>query len=197
MRRTTRKKFDAFKVDWGEHQGLVHKLCYKVNNRVKAAKISGVEYEDLVQEAGIVYTKCASRFDPAQGITFTAYFGRAIINRLNQVLEVQERICPPTVNHSEAEDVGEESDIDILMDLNTSTASLSDGAHDVLALLVHHPEFVREEFAASCSKALKQRQMMHKVHQPVVLSARFVAQSILGYTRSEAYSIQRELGDWI
>jgi DNA-directed RNA polymerase specialized sigma24 family protein len=73
----------AFSTNYQDHIGLVHQFARKGWGRMIAAHVA-VEYEDVVQEMSVTFTKAVRAYDPEKGITFSAYVGRAIWNDFNR-----------------------------------------------------------------------------------------------------------------
>lgn len=64
---------------------LVHKFARKVFARAKTIG-APMEYEDVFQEASLVFLKCFQSFDPNAGFAFSSYFSRAFYFEVNKIL---------------------------------------------------------------------------------------------------------------
>lgn len=64
---------------------LVHKFARKVFARAKTIG-APMEYEDVFQEASLVFLKCFQSFDPNAGFAFSSYFSRAFYFEVNKML---------------------------------------------------------------------------------------------------------------
>lgn len=69
--------------------GLIHKVCKQVHVRVEFANLS-FEYDDLYQEACLVWIKARERFNPELGNRFSTYLVRSLYNELNRKLKKQD-----------------------------------------------------------------------------------------------------------
>lgn len=100
----------AFSTDFEQHQPLIHKFARKGYGRLIQANVN-IDYQDVYQEMCLTFTLAAKKYDPARGISFSAYFGRAIWHQFNRFAEreIQEKldICSSSVDdmaHSMGDD---------------------------------------------------------------------------------------------
>lgn len=73
----------AYSTNYSDHIGLVHNFARKGWGRMIAAHVN-VEYEDVLQEMSVTFTKAAHSYNPEKGIAFSSYVGRAIWNEFNR-----------------------------------------------------------------------------------------------------------------
>jgi len=91
----------AFSMDFEQHQALIHKFARKGYGRLVQANVI-IDYEDVYQEMCVTFTLALSKYDPSKGISFSAYFGRAIWHQFNRFAEreIQEKvdICSASID---------------------------------------------------------------------------------------------------
>ena len=120
------KKDTAYSSEFSDHQGLIHQLTKKCWWRLKDAGLDDHEYEDVFQLNCISFVKVARKYDPARGITFGAYLGKAIFNEFNKYAEkvIKEKHELGIVSYDDFGDDDGEGEYDFLAhaskDLNRS-----------------------------------------------------------------------------
>lgn len=91
----------AFSTDYEQHAPLIHKFARKGYGRLVQANVN-IDYEDVYQEMCLTFTLALNKYDPARGISFSAYFGRAIWHQFNRFAEreIQEKleICSASID---------------------------------------------------------------------------------------------------
>jgi Sigma-70 region 2 len=66
-----------------DHEGLMHQWARKFHARLMAARLN-IEFDDVMGELSLAYTKAMQGFDADRGYTFTAYLGTACHNHFNK-----------------------------------------------------------------------------------------------------------------
>lgn len=200
-------KLRGFSTKWEDHLELVYKLCHQVNSRVKFSKVVGICFEDLVQESGVAYTKCLKRYRPELGITFSAYFGRSILNRLNYFVGREIDIRGIATVSMDEEDIYElyrdnsdgdasvrMSECEVMVMMEDVYSSMTPDAIKVLTLFSEVPEMLRQEhIAALCKQELERQGNITGRKVPDTLTVTFVAENILHFSRARTQSVRREL----
>lgn len=88
-----------------EVEALLTSLAFKNYRRMRARGCS-VEFDDLKQEAAIVYHRAAKRFDAKRGVKFTTYLWRAVSNHFRRMMDYDTSAATDSLN----ENVGEGHD---------------------------------------------------------------------------------------
>lgn len=142
----------AFSTNYQDHIGLVHQFARKGWGRMIAAHVA-VEYDDVVQEMSVTFTKAVRAYDPEHGGSFSAYVGRAIWNDFNRYANkrIAENMELGLVSMQELEGDGEEG-----------------GHFDVIADTARTPE-----------EALERKQDMLENLRSLKPTARFLAAQLI------------------
>lgn len=77
-------------LTFNQSQSLIHFACRKWVKSFESSG-SGLEYDDLVQEASIVYLKTAEQFKPELNLAFSTYLVTSINHRFSALLEKNAR----------------------------------------------------------------------------------------------------------
>jgi Sigma-70 region 2 len=67
-----------------DHEPLLRKKAKLYYSRLLAAQIMSVEYEDVLSELGIAFTRAAKGYDPESQYVFTTYLGTCCQNHFNK-----------------------------------------------------------------------------------------------------------------
>lgn len=99
----------AFSVKFEDHSALLRKFARKGYVRALACGLP-FEYEDVFQEMCLTYTKAREKWNPAAGVSFSAYLGQAVWNEWNKIVERAMRDPARQSIEQMSEDVGEADD---------------------------------------------------------------------------------------
>lgn len=77
----------GFSTRYEDHKGLMYRFAMRCYARVRGSGISALEFDDVLSEMSVSYTKALKSYDPARGITFSAYLGRCCFNDFNKLME--------------------------------------------------------------------------------------------------------------
>lgn len=67
-----------------DHEGLLRKKAKLYYSRLLAAQIMGVDFDDVMGELGVAFTRAAAGYDPQSEYVFTTYLGRCCQNHFNK-----------------------------------------------------------------------------------------------------------------
>ena len=154
---------------YDEVEALINSLAGKYLKKMRARGCS-VEFDDLKQEAAIVYHRAVLGFDADRGVKFTTYLWRAIANHYNRMMDYD--TSPQT--SSLDEEIGDDGDtrLDFLQADQTSALDkieanvvmeetlkrMSRDARQVALLMIEPTPTMLEEhrrmtaFAQKCAK---------------------------------------------
>lgn len=78
----------GYSTKFTDHQGLIAMLTKRFMGRLAGAGMSKfADFDEIFQIASLTYVKAAKGYDPALGITFAAYLGKAIANDFTKYQE--------------------------------------------------------------------------------------------------------------
>lgn len=67
-----------------DHVNLIRKKATMYYARLQAAQIMGVEFDDVMGELGVAFTKAAAGYNPESEYAFTTYLGTCMQNHFNK-----------------------------------------------------------------------------------------------------------------
>lgn len=199
-----RAEVDAF---YKENMGLVRRVAIKVHARALAMGLS-LPYDDIEQEASIVFLRAYEGFNPDLGFKFSTYFTKSAYNQLNKYLETQGGKDREELGlfsmHAAVHDDGEPIDMESMIegDFDTPeecleekqlieyiTNSISPLANQMIQFVVDPPPELQEEFQASRSGSDREYSAI-----PLSFVCSF-AERVMGATPAEMRAARAELQD--
>ena len=167
-------------IAFEDHTGMLHKLAKRGWGRLQEAGVT-VPYEDVFQLMCESFVRCQSKYDPATGFSFAAYYGRSCWNNFNRWAEhvIEERHTLGMISveelsgaapdedagdvfefcdFSDNEDDAHDSPEDILaarQESHRAARMLSLDARHVVAQLVHNSPALLAFVEAKNARALK------------------------------------------
>lgn len=180
------------------HQALVHYVARKWLKSFEKAAVS-IDYNDLVQEAFMVFIYASKKFDPTKGWAFSTYFNVASNHHFHNMLTrlMEQRTLSVEVNDDFSildliEDEGEnpELEFEAWERVETAIKELSPVAKMMAELLLSPPKEVKEQFAAVEAKRKVASSMGIDERYPPELNLNFVA-SIMAVTGVAASDLSK------
>jgi RNA polymerase sigma factor (sigma-70 family) len=187
-----------------QSQRLIHFACRKW---VKAFELSGssFDYEDLVQEATIVYLNAAEKFDPSKNLAFSTYLTVSITHRLSGLFSKNSRFDHYSLSAHEEFTSLEESLKDVAsnpeleLEAAQSVEGLINGlsplAKAIEKLSILPPEFLKAEFEALNAKRKIASDWGIDERYPTEINLNFVSHllSLLGVSSSDIARAKTEI----
>lgn len=102
----------GYQTDFESHKNLLHKFARMLMRRLMAVGLSP-DYEDVFADMCECYCRAVLSYDPARGITFSAYLGRAVWNNTNPVTDrliAEHQVIGHCPLNDFAADAGEDDD---------------------------------------------------------------------------------------
>lgn len=108
-----------------ENINLIRKLAWSFH------KSTGIDWNDLFQEASLAYLEALRTYDPAKG-KITTHAWHTISNQLKTYIERERRVNPPCLDLEEARHVS--------LSYTWLWESLPVETHDVVGVILDNPE---------------------------------------------------------
>jgi len=144
-----------------ENIGLVHHTSRRVHNRILQSGVT-VDYDDVFQEASIIWLTCESKFDASLGFKFSTYFVQSVnFSVFRGYQKKNDRFNAFTINMlDDDDDFFEPEDSSLPVDQDDEyvwAARLIDGlspfAEKMVKILLDPPQLILDSLEAMNHKA--------------------------------------------
>lgn len=138
---------DMFDIE--KNMKLIHKAAYKMHRTLESFGIVDMMYEDVLQAAFMVFTRCAEMFDRESGNRFSTYFISAMNIELAKV--AKKHTTSPKLVSVEALAGDEDGELSIY-DISPSESATPDEAYERRqhAIQILDKLSVRTRFVVAC-----------------------------------------------
>lgn len=212
------QKGRGFRTDYESHTGLLHTFARKIYGRLCSTGVTA-DYDDVFGDVCEAYSRAAISYNPAHGVGFGAYLGRAIYNNVNKIAErrIRERTELGMQPLSTYAAYGEEDEtvMDRVADVTEfgpSPEELLEAKQDALQRIDRLPELARTVVAelTNPSEAVKRTHQAMKAQRAQAVAAgyrtaRRVSDEVtlpvifqhFGLTREQISMFQRECREYL